>query len=124
MIKFRFVEFIPDELENGVLYISGEYSVAVHMCFCGCNNEVVTPLSPTGWQLFYDGKRVSLYPSIGNWSLPCRSHYWITNNKVVWVRRQFSKAINKNWKNHAIERQEILRPFRKWKLLDTFKKRS
>ncbi|WP_417924835.1 DUF6527 family protein [Collimonas pratensis] len=26
------------------------------------------------WSLTYDGKTVSLDPSIGNWSLPCRAH--------------------------------------------------
>ena len=25
---------------------------------------------------------MSLVPSIGNWSLPCQSHYWITDNRV------------------------------------------
>jgi len=34
---------------------------------------VVTPLSPTGWSLIFDGETVSLYPSIGNWNFPCRS---------------------------------------------------
>ena len=24
-------------------------------------------------------------PSIGNWSFPCRSHYWIRNNTVQWA---------------------------------------
>lgn len=27
---------------------------------------------------------VSLYPSIGNWSLPCQSHCWIEAGKVQW----------------------------------------
>jgi hypothetical protein len=34
----------------------------------------------------YDGK-VSLHPSIGNWSFPCRSHYWIRGNEVVWAEQ-------------------------------------
>jgi hypothetical protein len=24
-----------------------------------------------------------LFPSIGNWSFPCRSHYWIKRNRVI-----------------------------------------
>ena len=32
----------------------------------------------------FDGRTISLNPSIGNWSYPCRSHYWIKGNRVVW----------------------------------------
>jgi hypothetical protein len=46
---------------------------------------VVTPISPTDWKLIFDGKSVSLYPSIGNWGFKCRSHYWIRNNQVEWA---------------------------------------
>ena len=35
----------------------------------------------------FDGKTVSLHPSIGNWGFPCRSHYWIRNNKVQWAEQ-------------------------------------
>ncbi|WP_425414045.1 DUF6527 family protein [Pleomorphomonas oryzae] len=57
----------------------------MHRCCCGCGSEVVTPLSPTDWKLTFDGVSVSLDPSVGNWSLNCRSHYWIKNNKAVWA---------------------------------------
>jgi len=90
VMKHKFVEFIPEELNEGTLYISEKYATTVHKCCCGCGREVVTPLSPVGWQLRADSKTVSLYPSIGNWSLPCQSHYFITNNKVVWAA-QWSK---------------------------------
>lgn len=83
-IKYEFVEFIPPELEEGVLYVSIQYATAVHKCACGCGNKVVTPISPVDWQLLYDGDSVSLTPSIGNWEFPCRSHYWIKSNKVSW----------------------------------------
>jgi hypothetical protein len=46
-------------------------------CCCGCGHEVVTPFSPTDWKLTFDCVSVSLYPSIGNWSPPCRAHYFI-----------------------------------------------
>ena len=85
-IEHRFVEFVPRELEEGVLFISIEYATASHKCFCGCGERVVTPLSPTDWQLLFDGKTVSLYPSIGSWRLPCRSHYWIRRGRVEWAR--------------------------------------
>ena len=69
----KFVEFIPKDLEDGIIYISMEYATATHKCVCGCGLRVVTPFSPTDWTLIYDGKSVSLDPSIGNWSFPCGS---------------------------------------------------
>ena len=92
-LGFEFVEFIPDELKEQMLYISIIYATAVHKCCCGCGREVVTPLSPTAWRLIFDGKSVSLYPSIGNWSLPCQSHYFITRNKAVWARKWTEEQI-------------------------------
>jgi hypothetical protein len=47
---------------------------------------VVTPLSPTFWRMTFDGETISLYPSIGNWNFPCRSHYWIDRGRVRWAR--------------------------------------
>jgi hypothetical protein len=62
---------------TGVLYVSPGYATVTHLCCCGCGAEVVTPLSPTDWKLTFDGVAISLSPSVGNWSLPCRSHYFI-----------------------------------------------
>jgi hypothetical protein len=85
-IDHAFVEFIPSELKEGVLYISVRYATAVHKCACGCGNKVVTPISPVDWQLLFDGDSVSLIPSIGNWEFPCRSHYWIKSDKIRWAK--------------------------------------
>jgi len=86
MMQHRFVEIIPDAVEDGVLYISLKYCTAIHNCACGCGNEVVTPISPTDWKLIFDGKTVSLSPSIGNWSFNCQSHYWIKRNEIIYAR--------------------------------------
>lgn len=86
-MKHEFVEHMPDQLEADVLYVSIQYDLAMHRCFCGCGQEVVTPLSPAEWSLGYNGRSVSLHPSIGNWSFPCKSHYWIKDGKVVWASR-------------------------------------
>jgi hypothetical protein len=83
-VEFEFVEFVPREMEEGTLYISTEYATAVHRCCCGCGAKVTTPLAPAEWRLIFDGKTVSLEPSIGNWSFPCQSHYWIRRNRVAW----------------------------------------
>lgn len=84
-IRPQFSDFIPDKLEEGVLYISERYKTASHKCACGCGEEVVTPLSPVEWQLHKEGGRVSLHPSIGNWNYACRSHYWIRRNAIQWA---------------------------------------
>ncbi len=80
----RFVDVIPKEPDEGVLYVSIEHAVAVHLCACGCGRKVVTPLAPIHWKLIFDGSSVSLSPSIGNHAFPCKSHYWLENGRVRW----------------------------------------
>lgn len=84
-IRHEFIELAPKTLEEGVLYVSVEYASAVHNCFCGCGIKVATPISPTDWKLTFDGDTVSLWPSVGNWEFPCRSHYFVERNVVRWV---------------------------------------
>ena len=85
VLKPEFVEFIPEELEIETLYVSPKYRTLMHLCCCGCGRKVVTPLSPAAWKLTFDGVSITLHPSIGNWNLPCKSHYWIDRNRVVWA---------------------------------------
>ena len=84
-VKPTFVEFIPDRLEDGVLYVSERFRTCSHNCCCGCDEEVVLPLSPAEWQLSRDGDAVSLWPSVGNWDYACKSHYVIRWNEVRWA---------------------------------------
>jgi len=95
MIITEFVEFIPSRVQEGVLYISEKYATAIHSCCCGCGKEVVTPFSPASWQLFRHGNAVTLYPSIGNWNFPCRSHYWIYQNRVIWADPMTDRQIRR-----------------------------
>jgi Family of unknown function (DUF6527) len=89
MIEARFglarVEDMPDEISSGILYVSDEYEIACHRCACGCGSLVYTPLGSTEWRFCADNGKPSLKPSIGNWALPCRSHYWISKGRVVWA---------------------------------------
>lgn len=93
-LEHRFVQYIPEQLSEGVLYISMEYGTAAHRCCCGCGEQVVTPFTPTDWWMAYDGESVSLWPSIGNWTLACRSHYVIDRGRVLeagsWSERQIA----------------------------------
>ena len=50
------VEEIPRQLKAGKLYISMDYGTVMHLCCCGCGNEVVTPLHPARWSITYDGE--------------------------------------------------------------------
>lgn len=84
-IQSKFVDRIPKVLDNGVIYISQKYATAAHNCCCGCGTKIMTPLKPGRWRLEIDGNTVSLYPSIGNWSAGCQSHYWIRNNRIDWA---------------------------------------
>jgi len=83
--KHAFVDSLPDKLEEGILYVCVRYATSAHNCFCGCGREVVTPIHPTKWNLAFDGVNVSLSPSIGNWSLGCKSHYWLQSGRVTWA---------------------------------------
>ena len=85
VIKLEHVTYLPKELAPGVLYVSQEYAVAGHLCACGCGNKVVVPLNSTSWAFSEQEGLPTLYPSIGNWQLPCRSHYFITRGKVTWA---------------------------------------
>jgi hypothetical protein len=86
-ITHEFVEYIPDDIQEGVVYVCIQFSTVVHKCLCGCGSKIITPLAPSEWTLIFDGESVSLDPSIGNWSYPCQSHYWIQKDRVVWDRQ-------------------------------------
>lgn len=105
----RFVSTVPDKLEKGVLYISLECNVIIFLCACGCKEKVVLPIAPEHWHLKYDGEGISITPSIGNTYFDCRSHYYITDNKVQWLEKM------KKYNNHSIRKKK-----RKWFSFDLF----
>jgi len=99
---FEFVDEFPAVAAQGTVYVSTPYASALHLCACGCAMKVVTPLSPDDWSIIFNGVSVSLTPSIGNWSFPCRSHYWIRHGEVIWSDRWSNQKIEANRKaDHA-----------------------
>ena len=104
-MQHEFVEFMPEVLQKDTIYVSFEYKTATHLCVCGCKREVVTPLSPTDWQLIFNGVSISLRPSIGSWDFPCRSHYFITNNKVEWAGNWTEEQIKITKQNDALSKK-------------------
>ncbi len=95
-LEHRFVDLIPNEVEDGIIYVSMQYCTAIHKCACGCGNEVVTPISPSDWKIFFDGKSITLSPSIGNWNFKCRSHYWIKNSEIHYAGNWSQSKVRKN----------------------------
>jgi hypothetical protein len=106
VLRHEFVEFIPDELKEGTIYVSIRFATAAHLCCCGCGNKVVTPLRPTDWKLIFDGKTISLEPSIGNWSFPCQSHYWIKCNRVKWAMQWSQEEIAAGRVHDSLAKEE------------------
>jgi len=94
-LRPEFVVSVPEQLIDGVLYISERYRICSHKCCCGCGEEVITPLSPAEWKLTREGDLVSLWPSIGNWDYACQSHYIIRRNEVIRSFPMTSHQINR-----------------------------
>lgn len=105
----QFVEFIPSNLQGGLLYISKKYGVVTHLCCCGCNNKVVTPIVAGQWQLSVQGEFVSLVPSIGNTNFPCRSHYFITRNQVEWCGAMTDRGAQRSRKLAEMRQQRYFK---------------
>ena len=65
-----------------------EYQTAIHLCACGCGEKTVTPFSskfPGNWGLIDNNGVVTLEGSIGNSQIPCKSHYLIQQNRIIWL---------------------------------------
>jgi hypothetical protein len=95
-----------------VLYFSAPFRTAAHLCACGCGSEVITPIKPGEWTLVERHERPSLDPSVGNWNLPCKSHYWIIEGYVRWARTWSIQEIEGGRRWEQAQRQRIYRkPF-------------
>lgn len=84
-ISYKKVDLIPEQMEQGVIYISDKYGVANHLCLCGCGKQTVMPLGVNEWNYTEDNGKISFSPSVGNYQFPCRSHYIITKSKANFV---------------------------------------
>lgn len=104
--KSEVVGSIPEILQAKTLYVTKDGDVAGHLCACGCGREVITPLSPTDWSINFGRRGATLSPSIGNWSFPCRSHYFIWDGVVVWEREMSAKAIEQGRRRDKARKQD------------------
>jgi len=87
-VTYKRVLYIPEtiDMEEGVIYISDEYKTAAHLCLCGCKELTILPLTKGEWSYTIDKRDViSMSPSVGNYQLPCKSHYIITKGGANFV---------------------------------------
>lgn len=97
-IRLNKVTSFPDNFEPDCLYFSEEYEIAGHFCPCGCESKIITPINSSEWSLSVTEDKPTLHPSLGNWELPCKSHYWIKNGNIIWAGA---------WSKHEIEEGRI-----------------
>ena len=105
-LRPQFVKDVPEVLESGILYVSPSYGAMLHLCACGCGAEVSTPLSPVEWKFTFDGETISVSPSVGSWDLPCRSHYVIRRNAVMWAGQWSEEQIAAGRAREMREKQD------------------
>lgn len=78
---------IPEFIQPNILYISEKYGHVSWLCPCGCEELSGINIKPEwddGWNYTRtDYNNVSFQPSI-QFRGACKSHYYITNNEVVW----------------------------------------
>jgi hypothetical protein len=81
------VRYMPKELRTGVLFVSEEFGIAIHLCACGCGSKVRMALGPAEFAVIDAPGGPTVRPSIGNWQRPCQSHYWIERGEVLWAEQ-------------------------------------
>lgn len=107
-MRLELVEFMPAKLEPGVLYVSQKYRTAAHLCACGCGEKIRTQLGPLGWRLTNRRVGPSLYPSIGNWQKPCRSHYFIKDGRIVWAAPMSEATVLQGRQQEILRRDDFI----------------
>jgi hypothetical protein len=105
-IKLEYVQYIPKQLQPGTLYVAKEFGAVAHLCPCGCGSKIRTPIGPTEWKLIINNNRPTLNPSVGNWQLECKTHYWIFNGEVIWAPQWTDERIEKGRKIENKKRLE------------------
>lgn len=94
-----FVQNIPKVLEDKTFYICLKYNIVAHLCACGCQRVVYTPIDrKNGWTFTYDGYEITLSPSIGNYGFPCKSHYYVKQSRIIWMPNKKEVEKNSFWK--------------------------
>jgi hypothetical protein len=107
------VQYKPQNLAPGILYLAEEFGAVAHLCACGCGAIVRTPLDDTEWSLEQTEEGPSLNPSVGNWQEPCQSHYWIVRGKVIWAPKWSAEEINAGRRREQTRRSQYYKALEK-----------
>lgn len=99
------VHYMPTERAPGILYVSEEFRIALHLCACGCGAKIKTPLGPTEWSIVETERGPSVWPSIGNWQQSCQSHYVISHGEVKWAGKWTPEQIAAGRRSEEERRQ-------------------
>lgn len=82
---FKFLtetEYLPDQYEPGIVYISNYFMCAAFICPCGCNDQVYLRINcPEHPSWSFDGKN-TLEPSIQK-TTGCKAHFYIKQGKAT-----------------------------------------
>jgi hypothetical protein len=108
-VALECVHYMPTELQPGILYVSEEFGIAIHLCACGCGTKVKTPLAPTEWSVTVTKRGPTLQPSVGNWQEACQSHYLITRGEIVWAEKWTPEQIAAGRRNEEQRRRAYYR---------------
>ena len=87
-VGFEKVHYLPNisEMKEKIIYISDEYGISGHRCICGCGELTIMPIGKNEWNYQVDeSERLSMQPSVGNYQLPCKSHYIIQKGGANFV---------------------------------------
>lgn len=92
LYSFIIVSELPERIEKNVIYLEGDEGLndfwyALLKCPCGCNEKIMLNLMDDAnpyWKTEIINSKVSVIPSIWR-KVNCKSHFWVTNNKVIWV---------------------------------------
>lgn len=102
------VDKTPRELEDGVVYLNVEYELATLKCACGCGHKVVL-LCPDGHSVIDDGGYATIYPSVGVWDAPCRSHFFVTRGQVEWYSSWSDEMIKHSMSTQRVRHEKKTR---------------
>lgn len=99
LTEFREVRHIPEflyamfddeqKLEDGIFYVVDNSPYVEYNCPCGCGRVVTLPTKKhqdgyDGWGFEEQDRKVTLSPSVYSTGFPCRSHYFIRENRIDW----------------------------------------
>lgn len=89
--KWKIVSELPEDPNEHILYLEGngkevDLWYALLKCPCGCGDNLMLNLmtdTKPCWKVNISNNRPSIFPSIWR-TKKCKSHFWLTQGKVVW----------------------------------------